>query len=53
MVTKIPKILEFTDLKTGKKFKTSKFKIKMGKKGRRFAVAMSPSNRRVARFLPK
>ncbi len=53
MVSKIPEILEFTDLKTGKKFRTSKFKVKRGKGGRRFALAMSPSGREVARFLPK
>lgn len=53
MVSKIPKILEFTDLKTKKKFRTSKFSVKTTKKGRRFAVAMSPSGRRTALFLPK
>ncbi len=49
----VPKVLEFTDLKTGKKFRTSKFTVKRTKKGRKFALAISPSGRKTARFLPK
>lgn len=56
MVSKVPKILEFFDLKTKKKFKTSKFKIvfikaKGGK--RKTAMAISPSGTKSFRFLPK
>ena len=46
------KMLEFTDLKTKKKFTTSKFTVKKTKKGRRFALAVSPSGGKSARFLP-
>jgi hypothetical protein len=52
MVSKVPKELQFTDLKTGKKFTTSKFTVQT-KGGRRFAVAVSPSNRKTSRFIKK
>ena len=45
-------VLEFFDLKTKKKFKTSKFTVKKTKTGRRMAVAVSPSGVKSARFLP-
>lgn len=56
MVSKVPKILEFFDVKTKKKFKTSKFKIvKIKSPGgmRRAAKAVSPSGTTSFRFLPK
>lgn len=52
----VPKTLEFFDLKTKKKFKTSNFKITFvkGKGGKRkAAVAVSPSGTKSFRFLPK
>ncbi len=52
MVTRLPKTLEFMDLKTRKKFKTTKFTVRTTKKGRRFAVALSPSGRMTSMFLP-
>ncbi len=55
MVSKIPKTLEFFDLKTRKKFKTTKFTIRTlmvrGSK-RRQAVANAPSGIKSFRFLP-
>ncbi len=57
MVSKVPKVLEFFDVKTKKKFKTSNFKIvfiKTKKGGRRkAAVAISPAGTKSFRFLPK
>ncbi len=57
MVTKIPKTLEFFDLKTKKKFKRTKpdFTVRTimvrGSK-RRQAVATAPSGMKAFRFLP-
>jgi len=56
MVSKVPKVLEFFDVKTKKKFKTSKFtivKIKSPGGMRRAAKAKSPSGIMSFRFLPK
>lgn len=53
----VPKTLEFFDVKTKKKFKTSNFKITFikTKKGgsRKAAVATSPGGTKSFRFLPK
>ena len=55
MVTKIPKTLEFFDLRTKKKFKTTKFTVRTimvrGSK-RKQAVANAPSGIKAFRFLP-
>lgn len=55
MVSKVPKVLEFFDVKTKKKFKTSKFTIvKIKSRGgmRRAAKAVSASGTTAFRFLP-
>ncbi len=55
MVTKIPKTLGFFDLKTRKKFNTTKFTIRtimVRGSPRRQAVANAPSGIKAFRFLP-
>lgn len=56
MVTKVPNVLEFFDVKTKKKFRTSKFTIVSikGRGGmRKAAKAVSPGGTTSFRFLPK
>lgn len=52
MASNVPKRLEFTDLKTRKKFTTDKFTVET-KGGRRFALTTSPSGRKTSRFIKK
>lgn len=47
------KKLTFRDLTTGESFTTSKFELVTGKKGRKRAVAVSPSGTKTSLFVKK
>ncbi len=46
-------VLEFTDLRTKKKFETNDFVLKVAKNGTRFAQAVAPSGAKSTRFVAK